>query len=182
MNALRSIARTVALALGPDTEVRFSMQEGAASRPFASVTQATALQSSPRGAAHVDLSQTFAVACWPTEGLNVESSRVEAERVAGQLREALTIGIDPALYRASSGRRHPMRIALYDYSSIGLYEGVGDAQRLGVMRVAGDPSFSVIEEDGLFAITATVRVMWSEPITVPSTAPLVGSVSATPGP
>jgi len=181
MNALRSIARTVSLALGEDTEVRFSMQEGAASRPFASVTQATPLQSSPRGAAHVELAQTFAISCWPTEGINVESSRVEAERVAGQLREALTIGTDPTLYRAASGRRHPMRLPMYDYAATGLYEGVGDAQRAGVMRVLGEPSFAVIEEDGLFAVTASVRVSWSEPITLPL-GPPVQTVTATPGP
>ncbi|MDP1849781.1 MAG: hypothetical protein Q8K79_18490 [Solirubrobacteraceae bacterium] len=116
MNVLRSIQRTVSVALGPEWEVG-SAVEGTWARPCARVIQATPVHSTPHGARFRDLSQGYSVAAWPVAfAVTADAALAEALRVETLLRDAFTRGVESAHFRA--GRASPLRVPLLDYSAV----------------------------------------------------------------
>jgi hypothetical protein len=183
VNALRSINRYVAQALGDDFEVRFAVDEANFERPFARVKESTPMTSTPHGARHRDLRQTFSIVAFPLEGLNAESSLVQAKRVETLLLDAFTgRGLDTASYR--NGRGHPHRIPLYDYSGLGLREAATDGERVGYLRVIEPLSMSTFSDpadDRLYIVACNLRCGWSEYVGVPIDAPSVERVTVSEG-
>ena len=175
---LRSLTRYVSAALGPGVEVRMTGQDGSWERPFCAVLEATPLASSPHGSAYADCRQGYAIAAYTAQGINAESSRIEAGRVRDQLWQAFNAGVDPVLFRGQ--RRHPLRIPRFDYRGVPLFQGVGEERRAGTMRVL-DASFSVFADTGgdTFTVAGDVRLGWVEAIAIPSTEPLTATVTAT---
>jgi hypothetical protein len=169
VNVLRSLARYVALALGEEYEVRLGRDEAAGlERPAARMVPATPVTSTPHGARHAVRRRTFAITALPVPGINAESSLMEALRIEYLLSEALTGGIDQALFSTRSERRHPHRIPLFDYSGLGLYEPASEDRRAGVARVVEPPaiqSFPDPADDLLYTVTCTVRLEWTESVT-----------------
>ena len=179
MNSLRSLSKYTALAL-PEFEVRFSPQEGTFARPYAGVLTATGVTSTPRGPHHVEMRQAFAVRAFPVSGISDESSRMEAHRVERLLWQAFAQGIDAPSFSPRSNRAHPLRVPLYSYEGVGLYETVPESARIGYLRVVEPPTFEVIPDSnaGTFAVVGDLRVAWSESIAVPAGGPLAVRVAA----
>lgn len=167
VSVLRSVARYTALAL-PDFEVRFAPDEQAGfERPWARVSAATPVTSSPHGTTHRDMRMTVSVVCFPVAGMNGESSYVEAARIEQVLTDVITIGIDPAGFGTRSRRGHPMRIPLFDYRELGLFDPATEAERVGWLRVLDAPGTSTFADpnsDTAWIATADLRVGWSEGI------------------
>jgi hypothetical protein len=106
----------VARCLGDEFEVVLSVGEGEVSRPFARVTAATPIASTPHGSRHVDLIQGYAIIAFPTIfPITPEAAMSEARRVERLLRDGFTAGIETEHFR--KGRRHPLRIPIYDYET-----------------------------------------------------------------
>jgi hypothetical protein len=184
VNVTRSLARYVALALA-DFEVRFAADEASLERPFALVTEATPANSTPHGARHREVRQSFTVVAYPLEGINAESSMIEAKRVERLLLDAFAKGIDPVGFRRGTGRAHPMRVPLVHYTDVGVREAATDAERTGFMRVVEPPAVSVFadpSDDRVYIVACDVRLAWSEYVGVPVEGALVERVTATPVP
>lgn len=74
----------------------------------------------------------------------------------------------------------PMRIPLYDYSGVGIAEGVTDAARPegSFMRITEPPSVSRMVDqydENSWAVAANIRLSWRRSGVVPSDAPLITS-------
>lgn len=176
---VRSLARYLSLAL-PDVEVRWGDDLDFA-RPFARVSTATGITSVPIGARCVERKQTYSTIVFPVQGLNQESSLIEASRVEGLLLAAIAQGIDTAAWR--EGRAHPLRVPLYDYAGVPLRVAVTEERRDGWMRVIESPEFEIVpdpSESGGLAVVCDLRLAWTESIAVPIPGPLVARVAAEP--
>lgn len=180
MNALRSLTRTTAQALGGEWEVTFAGSEaGTFQRPYCGVVPSTDERAIPHGARHLEIRRGFALAAYPVAGLSAEASRMEAERVKGLLRRAFAQGIDTASF--ARGRAHPLRLPLWDYGALGLFAPATDANRIGFMRVVEPPAFSAFPDDsGAFVVTCDLRLAWGETIAIPNTRPIVRAVRSEP--
>jgi hypothetical protein len=177
VNPLRSLAKYCALAL-PDFELRWGDSLDF-SRPFARVTTATGVVSVPIGARCVERRQTFSILAFPVQGLNQESSLIEASRVEGLLLAAIAQGINVESWR--EGRAHPLRIPLYDYSGLGLRDAA--TEQVGWMRVIESPEFEIVpdpSESGGLAVVCDLRCAWTASVAVPIDGPLVARVAAEP--
>jgi hypothetical protein len=152
-NVLRSLARYVALALGNEVEVRWSLSEGTFRRPWARVTEAA---------------------------MSDEAAIVEASIVETKLSRAFTVGVDPALQARS--RAHPLRVPLYSYEGVGLRDPatqrLGGARVVGEPSVSRRPDLA---DDRAYVVACDVRLSWGEGIGVPITGQLVERVTATAG-
>lgn len=181
MNVLRSVTRYLTLALGDPWEIRFggSAQEGALERPFAGVVPATPTTSIAHGARHAELRQTLSISAYPVEGISDESSLLEAMRVERMLWRAFAQGIDPASFSARSARAHPLRVPLYDYAGVGLFEAVDDTRRAGFARVIEPPAFQSFDAGGAFVVVGDLRLAWQENVAVPVPATPTRIVGAT---
>ncbi len=175
MNAIRSLTRVVAAAL-PDWEVTWGgSEQGSFARPYCGIVAATPVASSPIGARFAEQRRTFSIACYPVAGLNAAASLMEGERVARVLWTALAAGIAPGATRAT-----PHRVPLWSYEGVGLYEP-GQPERIGYMKVLGEPSFHAFadgENPASYVVVGDVRLAWIEATTIPDTAPIVAAVTA----
>jgi len=85
---------------------------------------------------------------------------------------------DTALAAAveAGARHHPMRLPLWDYSGVALFEP-GPVERVGYMRVIDAPTFETFDGgDGLFVVTADVRLAWTERVAPLPAGPLAVTV------
>lgn len=162
------MSRYVALAL-PGFALTFAPDESSGfERPWARVTQATPVSSTPHGTSHADRRMTISVLAFPVAGLNAESSYTEAARIERLLTDAIAIGIDPKGFSRSGSRRgHPMRIPLFDFAALGLYEAATEGERVGWLRVLDSPATSTFADpasDTAWIATCDLRVGWSESV------------------
>jgi len=182
MNVIRSMVRYCSEALGDEWEVRMAIDESFG-RPFARVTPATPVASTPHGPAHRDLRQTISIVAFPTEGINAESSAFEAARVERLLLDAFTKGIDAPSFSSRSQRAHPMRVPLFDYENVGLRDAA--ITRIGYLKVTDPPAVSYFPDPSStdsYVVTADIRVGWNESVAPPPSGPLTQTVTVEPGP
>jgi len=183
VNAVRSLAKYLAdsVLLGGDWEVRWSGQaagEEGFERPYCGIVPSTGRATVPLGPLHAEMRQTFSVVAFCVEGLNTDSSMIEAGRVEALLTMAFARGHDPVLYSARSPRAHPRRVPAWDFSEVGLFEAATDADRIAPMRVVETPAFQTIADGhGRYCVAGDVRLAWVENVSVPSTRPLVERVA-----
>lgn len=192
-DALRSLKKYVASSLGPEWEVRFTGEEGAFSRPFARVGAVSSARTVARGALTFDMSQPFSVVCHPKETETPDEARMEAARVQMLLVAAFSIGTHKPSYhvvgsRVVAGhavnisRAHPLRVPLYDYSSVPLGGAATELNRNArdFMRVSEDPTVEVIadpNDDLRFAVAAAATMSWAISAAVLSDAMTVQNVT-----
>lgn len=168
-DALRSLKKYVAQALGPEWEVRLAWQEGVFSRPFCRVGFA-----GPElltGAAHtIDVVQPFNVLCHPVEQPSSDASMLEVGRVSGLLTDAFRIGVqwdepsdpsDPtsALVKV---RGRPNRVPLWNWEGVPLDGSVAQRFERDYLRVV-NLSVNVVEdpsEELLRAVACDLRLNW----------------------
>jgi hypothetical protein len=172
-DALRSLKRYVALALGDPWEVRLSREEGAFDRPFARVWQvAGSTYPLTSGKWLADIVQPFVVSAYPEPGMTVDESLLAAQAVE----EAFFLA-----FRAGVGDGHPMRVPLYNYTGVALDEP-GVWMPKGFMRVndLSTQPFPDPDDNLLWTVVCDVRLTWRRLAqTIPET-PTLTSVPLTP--
>jgi len=107
VDALRSLKRYVASALGDDWEVRLSVDEGTFARPQA-LLQAAGSPVTLQGTQHtVDVQAPFVIYLYPESG----STHIESLISAGDAEELLFDA-----FHVGSGAARPLRVPFYDYA------------------------------------------------------------------
>lgn len=152
IDALRSVKRYLAIALGDDWEVRLDREEGAITLPFASV--AFSGQTLVSGPAHETLlTQPMSLYLTPVPGKDGIEAQMLAAEIEDILYEAFRVGVD-------EGR--PMRIPLYDYA--GVPTDMGSTARPGpdFLRITDLSMNQSADDDDTRRVTITVdlRVTW----------------------
>ncbi len=151
----------------PDFHVGVSGDAGSYSRPFVAVILA-ATTSTTHGAAYADVRSSYSIVAYPSEGINADGSKSEADRVQRALWVALAAG----------DGTHPHRLPLWDYAATGFFQP-GPVQRVGYVRVVDAPAFSSFTgPDGLYVVTADLRVSLVERVAPPPAGPLTVTVGA----
>lgn len=139
-DALRSLQRYVALALGSAWEVRPDKEPGTQEYPYASVTASTPAVIS--GSQYInDRSQGFQVAAFAGPAESVGDAQVVAYQTQEVFDLAITRGVD-------LGR--PYRIPLYDYAGLVLDDSASDGAELF-------PGMSVLPGAGVLPGTSEGR-------------------------
>jgi hypothetical protein len=152
-DALRSLKRYVALALGDAWEVRMSREEGAFDRPFARVWQvAGSTYPLTAGQWLADIVQPFVISAYPEPGMTVDESLLAAQAVE----EAFFLA-----FRAGVGDGRPMRVPLYNYTGVALDEP-GVWMPKGFMRVndLSTQPFPDPDDNLLWTVVCDVRLTW----------------------
>lgn len=154
-DALRSMIRYAALALGEEWEVRPWGAEGEFKFPFARV--AIVAPPETTGSAHTnDLAMTLAVHAYPTPGATPDASIMEVERVRMLLHDGIFVGFsyyDPLIAPAYIG---------FDTLKIGGQLATG-SYHYGITSVAPEGE-SVVSADVVAVVTGpkgSVRMLWS---------------------
>lgn len=162
----RSLARVVAAAL-PDFQIGASGDAGSYQRPFAAVILA-ATTSTPHGSAYADVRSSYSIISYPSEGINADGSKSEADRVQRALWMALAAG----------NGTHPHRLPLWSYETVGLFEP-GPVARIGYVRVVDAPAFSSFTgPDGSWVVTCDLRLSLVERIAPAAAGPVTVAVGA----
>jgi hypothetical protein len=179
----RSLIRYVALALGDEWEVRPTGGSPADefARPFCRVGPSTPATSTPHGARHLLLRQSFAAVAFPAVGQTPEASALEASRVERLLLLAFAQGIDPAAYSSRSGRAHPLRVPLFDYAGVPWGVPVPEDARAGFARVIDGPEVQAAADGAdprMFVVALDFRLEWSQYIGRDLSGPVLQSVTA----
>lgn len=160
-DAIRSLARYMAVAFGDGFEVGFFSEEGTFTRPGV-VVAAAGGELDGGGTRHtVDVIQPFAVYAYPVEGANVEEGFDNAMAAQETLFQAFRVGVD-------EGR--PMRVPLYDYEGIAIDEGTLLRRYPDFMRVL-DLSIErsqAPEDERKWTVTAEIRIGWRRSAELPS--------------
>jgi hypothetical protein len=155
VDALRSVAKYLAFALGDEWEVRFSGEEYEFRLPFCLV--AWAGQSVYEGSREFPtVTRPMQIDCYPAHVDTVEAARLQAEEVEGLLFDAFRVG---------RGLGRPERIPFYDYAGVGLGQGTSE-KRLpnDFLRIV--PGSLQIEpladptDDRWIRIVASMRLSW----------------------
>lgn len=165
----RSMLRYLAAALGDEWEVRPTGGSPADEfgRPFVRVGPSTPESSLPLGARHVELRQSFAAVAFPVIAESAEGSALEAARVSRVLLLAFAQGVDEASFGTRSGRAHPLRVPLFDYSGVPLGVPVPEDRRTGYARVLEGPDVDSAADPAdprAFVVTLDVRLSWTQAI------------------
>lgn len=177
-DVLRSLVVYLASSLGSEWEVRPADEEGAFDRPFCKLAAATPMSVRPQNTLVMECSQTFAVVCYPVEKESPLEARMEAERVVELLYQAFLIGTHAASYGREQNtglpdkswrRGHPMRVPLYDFDGIDLYDAVTELERdpRDFISITEPPTFGPLEgtarseeEETLYVVTGELRCRW----------------------
>ena len=188
-DALRSISKYAAVALGAEWDLAFARAEGDFQRPFCRVNWSTAATNVNRGMHHVEIRRTAALVCFPAvqEGdMAEELNLMEAQRTEEKLLHAFGgPGAHVPSYRSSSNRGHPRRVPLYDYSGVTLNQAATARATNDFLRVIEDPQVNSVPDpanDRAYIVTLDLRVAWSRSIAVLATEPLTEEVNPTPVP
>ena len=167
-DALRSLKRYVALALGDDWEVRLSREEGAFERPFARVWQVAGSTYPLTGGKWLaDVVQPFVISAYPTSGATPDEALLGAQAVEDQLYRAFRVGV---------GDGHPLRVPLRNYNGVPL-DGLGVWMPIAYMRVndLSTQPFPDPDDNTLWTVTCDVRLTWRRLAqTIPASAVLDG--------
>lgn len=160
IDILRSLKRYIAIALGPEWEVRLLSEEGTFGRPAAQIMEATG--QTITGPSHAsDLVQTFMVHVFPVPGDTVMESLLAASEAEEKLFQAFRWGID-------KGRT--ARLPLYDYAATPLDEGSSTRRTADYARIL-DLELSRTQspsDELLFTVSAEVRLGWRRGGRLPS--------------
>jgi hypothetical protein len=185
-DAHRSMAKYVALALGDPWEVRLAVMEGDWIRPLARVTPSTAISTVPIGAHHVEWRLSFAIVAFPALTLDAESGAVEAAGVADSLVRAFAgPGAHTPAYSARSGRGHPRRVPLWNFTGVPLTQAAPESARdpRDFARLLEGPNVQTApdpNDDAAFVVTCDVRLSWTRAISVGFPQPIAETVGASP--
>lgn len=168
IDALRSVKRYVAVALGEEWEVRLDREEGAITLPFASVGFAGPSQTS--GPAWETL-MTQPVNIWltPVPGTN----GMEAQENAGKIEDSLW-----QAFRTGVGLGKPLRIPLYDYAGVAANQGSEKRAYPDYLRVTDFQITQNADADDVrrVMVNAELRVTWRRMGPVPSSTKTVASL------
>lgn len=152
-DALRSLKRYVAIALGEDYEVRLSREEGAFERPFARVWQVVGTSyPTTSGKWLADVVQPFVISAYPVRAETSDQALVAAQAVEESFFNAFRVGV---------GDGRPLRVPLVNYTGVA-------SNRTGVwnppiyMRVAdlSTQPFPDPADDKLWTVVCDVRLTW----------------------
>lgn len=153
IDALRSLKRYVAVALGDEWEVRLSREEGAFARPFARVWQVAGTTYPLTGGRWVaDMVQPFVIAAYPEQGRDADQAMLFAQKVENALYTAFRVGVE-------NGR--PMRVPLYNYYRVKSWDA-GEWYPRAFMRVndLSTQPFPDPDENTLWTVVCDVRLAW----------------------
>jgi hypothetical protein len=163
-DALRSLKRYVAAALGDAWEVRLSAEQGAFERPYARVRQvASATYILTGGRFLADVNQPFEIIAYPLRGDDPEDAILRAQTVEDALFRTFRVG-------AENGR--PLRVPLYNYDGVPLNQPGMWVPR-GFMRVADLSTQPFVDPDDnkLYSVVCDVRLSWRRLAEPTSTGP-----------
>jgi hypothetical protein len=153
MDALRSVKRYVAVALGDDWEVRLSREEGAFARPFARVWQvAGTTYPLTSGRWLADMVQPFVIVAYPLQGRDPDQALLYAQSVENTLYQAFRVGVE-------NGRA--MRVPLYNYYRTQDWD-TGTWYPQAFMRVndLSTQPFPDPDVNTLWSVVCDVRLAW----------------------
>lgn len=172
IDALRSLKRYVAVALGPDWEVRLQAEEGTFKRPQAIILEPPG-GAQVTGSAHSsDLVQTFVVHIFPERGNTVMESLTGAADVEEIIFNA---------FRSGVGKGRVARMPLYDYEAVGPEEP-SDARRgtdfAQVLALSVERKQSPSDELN-YTVTTEVRLGWRRNAGLPSSGRVATEVRTT---
>jgi hypothetical protein len=148
-DVLRSLKRFVAEGLGDEWEVRLWDEAGSYDYPFARVRPSTPVAySGPR--LWQNALQSFAVHAYllPTDDLDAA--------LAG------TMQLQDELYDLFASNRYPLRVPLFDYDGVGLYETTESRHPYDWVRISdlGTEELVSPEDDRLRWVVCTFRGGW----------------------
>lgn len=153
IDALRSLKRYVAVALGDEWEVRLSREEGAFARPFARVWQVAGTTYPLTGGRWLaDMTQPFVIVAYPLPGRDPDQALMFAQKVENMLYTAFRVGVE-------NGR--PLRVPLYNYYRVKSWDA-GEWYPRAFMRVndLSTQPFPDPDENTLWTVTCDVRLTW----------------------
>lgn len=156
-DVLMSVKRYMALALGPEWEVRLWSDEGSFKPPLARVSESAPTQYDSRRVA-TDLTQAMQVHCYAHPKDTVSESLRDARAVQEKLTVAVEVGVDLAW---------PRRIPLYDYQGKGPGEPSSARNTYDFVRVVDFSVNHVQDSDDptIVVVVADIRVRWSRATT-----------------
>ena len=170
IDALRSVKRYVAVALGDNWEVRLSRDEGAFARPFARVWQVAGTTYPRTGGRWVaDMVQPFVIAAYPAPGRDAEQSMLFAQKTENDLYRAFRVGV-------ADGRA--LRVPLYNYYRVEDWEQ-GTWYPRAFMRVEdlSTQPFPDPDDIRLWTVVCDVRLAWRRIAEVMPDTPVVQGVT-----
>lgn len=153
IDALRSVKRYVAVALGDEWEVRLSREEGAFARPFARVWQVAGTTYPLTGGRWLaDMVQPFVIAAYPEAGRDPDQAMLFAQKVENTLYTAFRVGVE-------NGR--PLRVPLYNYYRVRHWDA-GEWYPRAFMRVndLSTQPFPDPDDNLLWTVVCDVRLAW----------------------
>lgn len=167
VDALRSVKRYVALAVGPDWEVRLSSEKGVFARPYARVAQIPSFQFVPLRLPVVRILSSYQIVLYPTPGLSADESQLSALSAMDLLWNAFS---GPGV-----GMGRTERVPLYNYDGVALTAGADESHRAAhdFMLVESPPSVTPYVDPAnelLWSVAANIRMSWLRSAAVPSTA------------
>lgn len=185
-DALRSVARYVAVAVGDDWEVRPSQERGVFNRPYARIAQVPSLQMVTQRWDVSKLLTTFNILLYPALGADADASHLEAMRVADVMWTAFAgpgVGSPVVRTPVDSHRGRPYRVPLYDYDGIALGEPADETRRdpRDFLHVEAAPEIQTFidpQEERAYTLAANIRMSWLRSAAVPSGAPTVQTVTS----
>lgn len=167
-DAVRSVKRYMAEALGPEWEVRLWTDEGSFAPPIARVAEASPTLYASRRVA-TDITKALQVHCYQAPADSVTKGTLAAREVEQRLVTAIEVGV---------GLAWPRRIPLYDYDGVPDNEGSSERNTYDFLRVS-DFSVNLVhdtDEPTVVIVVADLRVAWSQPTTVDVAAQTVNSL------
>ena len=170
-DVLRSLARLMSQALGPSWEVATVRSEGIFARPFLHVEASTPVASTPVGAHHAEVRQSFAVVAYPEPGATEE----EAALVALQAQEAIWLA-----FARGVGQGRPLRVPVYSYALHAVGEAASEDERITFARVIEPPSVHATPdtaEDRCWLVLCDVRLSWTRATAPPPAGPPVERIA-----
>lgn len=186
-DALRSVARYSALALGPEWEVRLSTEKGTFQRPGAQVQQVPNVQMVTQRWSQAKFVAGYQIMCYPVAMPTADQSQLEALRVLDLLWVAFAgpgAGSPTIRRPVDSQRGLPFRVPLYNYDGIPLFGPAAFAAETArdprdFLHMEGQPEVTVTPDPGdetLYSVAANIRMSWLRSAAVPSGQPTTGSV------
>lgn len=174
-DAIRSLNRYVALALGPQWEVRMATEKGTFNRPYARTIQVPSIEVVTEAFMRVRIQSAYQIVAFPEQGATAEDGLMNALAAVEALTTALAPGVD-------MGRT--ARIPLYDYAGIPLTGPDAAATETNrdprdFMKLEGQADivpYQDPDDDTLWSVAANIRMSWLRSAAVPSAAPMTVSV------
>lgn len=155
-DAIRSIKRYMAEALGEEWEVRLWSDEGAFSYPFARVTESAPTSYGPHRRVFTDITQAVQIHCYPSKAASMSAAQSLGRQVEQQVVRAIEVGVGAVAW--------PRRIPLYDYDGLDDSEGSNSRETYDFLKVTNFTCNRVPDSDdqALVVVVADLRVSWAQ--------------------